>query len=1065
MRKIYSLVLMAAALLVGTNAWAKDFTSGSGSDLQDAIYAIMDGTESDPVIKLTQPVTLTDPIWIGTKNLNDPYRSITLDLNGKDITMNATNAKVTYNMFVLTHGELKVINTSATEAQLYLSGSGHINSDVIFMTGSYRASGWNDDGTAVTTSRINTRTSGWCTHLEIGERVIIKIYDNGTGINVNNCLTQTACNGFTIPDGGINYTTQLAGSNGFVFGARVDLKGHIVIEGTSCTDTPLKGKTYGIKVNGTVQSPSNIATTGFSTLTMNGNTVPYLQNYASHMGEIELGDPTHKLDTTDAPFVHIYPQASVITVNKGERSAPVYASGYAKWMIEGTCKGKTGIYISSGAVTMNNANVSSNAEVYHEAISDGGAQAAGSGVDVNSRSGSYSGEVQVTVSGDTKIEGTTGYAVEEVVNTTPTPKIDPVTQEPVTDPETGEPVMEQNTKVQEIVINGGTFEGGNKGAIAVSEETVTDEDAQVVIYGGNVNGENQVGTSGDIDDITPSGYHNTEVTNADGTTTVVISQGSEPATDTANPTTSWDFIEQHSDAINPSSYKWTKIEADEITSGVVTLDELQIISGYKEDDPSTVEHLQELTIRNNATLNVKRLIMNEYARIIVEAGGKLIVTGSQGINAPIPENIVLKSDATNKATFVISPAVTSNKQPMATVEYTPTTYMKADGTKVWQRFTSPLDKVTENPTNNAAELAPIDYVTGESLLTYASYYDGATGWVNLTKWKQLRAFRASAISNNTPEGTNVTYTFKGQLAGNVTDSIAFWNPGWNYYGNTFIAPMSTKSLLAALATARVNGIDVDGTLQMWNVNNQKYMPLNTTSTLFGEGDVEIPALHCFVVKLRSGNSADFDINYSNTVYDYAIHPENYAFSAPARLSSETSTVRINIESADGIKDAVCIVENGSFTADYDDSADAEKLMEDGLNFYISDENNNLSILASDNILGSLLTLQTTDEIDYTLSFDYVRGEVYALRDNMTNAVVLMNEGAIYNFTAQPNATLEGRFQIVSRQEMPTAVETVEETINAPKAIYTVMGQYVGETTDWNNLPAGVYVVDGVKVIK
>ena len=108
-------------------------------------------------------------------------------------------------------------------------------------------------------------------------------------------------------------------------------------------------------------------------------------------------------------------------------------------------------------------------------------------------------------------------------------------------------------------------------------------------------------------------------------------------------------------------------------------------------------------------------------------------------------------------------------------------------------------------------------------------------------------------------------------------------------------------------------------------------------------------------------------------------------------------------------------------------------------------------------------MQTTEAINYTLTFAEVRGEEYALRDNMTNTVTNIVEGATYNFYAQPNETIEGRFQIVSRQEMPTAVETVEETVNAPKAIYTIMGQYVGQ--DWNTLPAGVYVVDGVKVVK
>ena len=34
-----------------------------------------------------------------------------------------------------------------------------------------------------------------------------------------------------------------------------------------------------------------------------------------------------------------------------------------------------------------------------------------------------------------------------------------------------------------------------------------------------------------------------------------------------------------------------------------------------------------------------------------------------------------------------------------------------------------------------------------------------------------------------------------------------------------------------------------------------------------------------------------------------------------------------------------------------------------------------------------------------------------------------------------------------------------------KGIYTITGQYVGEMNVWNTLPAGIYVVNGEKLVK
>lgn len=232
---------------------------------------------------------------------------------------------------------------------------------------------------------------------------------------------------------------------------------------------------------------------------------------------------------------------------------------------------------------------------------------------------------------------------------------------------------------------------------------------------------------------------------------------------------------------------------------------------------------------------------------------------------------------------------------------------------------------------------------------------------------------------------------------------------------------------------------------------------------------QINPLEAFVIRLNAGNYALASADYATSVWDYNTMSKNdfeatHPASAPQRIAGQKNIVRITISDANGLKDNMILLGSNEYSAEYENGADAYKIMNNGLNIYAV-EDEEYAMLATNDILGTLISLTTGEEINYTLSFSNVRGEVYALRDNLTNTVVLMNEGATYNFTAQSNATLDGRFQIVSRQEMPTAVETVEENINAPKAIYTVMGQYVGETTDWNSLPAGVYVVDGVKVIK
>ena len=130
---------------------------------------------------------------------------------------------------------------------------------------------------------------------------------------------------------------------------------------------------------------------------------------------------------------------------------------------------------------------------------------------------------------------------------------------------------------------------------------------------------------------------------------------------------------------------------------------------------------------------------------------------------------------------------------------------------------------------------------------------------------------------------------------------------------------------------------------------------------------------------------------------------------------------------------------------------------------IDNQINRLSRIAAQHESYISAMLNTAEETTFKMTFTNIRGGELAIRDNVTGTVMNITPDAEYFFTAGAY-TNEERFEIVGRQEMPTEMETVESQ-QAVKAVYNVQGQYMGETTEWNALPHGVYVVDGVKMVK
>ncbi|MBO4371917.1 MAG: hypothetical protein J5826_03200, partial [Bacteroidales bacterium] len=311
MRKMYSLVLMAMMLLIGTNAWAANVTGNTRADLQQAFDDAATGT----TLVLQNDFTLDGPVWLGTANLNDAKKSIILDLNGYDVKMTTSGAN-SY-MFVLSHGELLVRNSAAKQSKIELTGTTGTNNGTQIFTvfGSYRSSRWNEAGTTASEG-INTRAEGWFSHLEIGQNVKVVAGSGilGAGISVDALFeTEGAYAKIKALGNTINYNTNLfSGNYGLAQGVRVDVYGDIEIAGKGESGSY---KAYGIKVNGLVWEPGTA-----KALNSSFADATYKSNYTAE---------AHKLDTIDVPFIYVHSTAELVTDNKSTRSTAVYSSGYS----------------------------------------------------------------------------------------------------------------------------------------------------------------------------------------------------------------------------------------------------------------------------------------------------------------------------------------------------------------------------------------------------------------------------------------------------------------------------------------------------------------------------------------------------------------------------------------------------------------------------------------------------------------------------------------------------------------------------------------------------------------
>ena len=998
MRKIYSLVLLAAALLVGTNAWAATYNVNVAT--YDELIAAVEGPTGtgEYVAGDIVNITLTGDLTYSLENYPSPYAATDAHL---------TAAK---NHISEIH-KGQVVNVNLNDH--------NITSQALFVFAVYYGK-LNLTGHGTITNTLYRYKENTKTETKVKEASVVWM----AGINQANCATDRSYLNVG-PDVTLNcpngkcgvYVNQIAsGDNGYATNTCKTYKN--VPKNWSAKTSAGKVCAYGVyaDIYGTV----------------------YGYRYGLQMsGNINEVNVPSESNTPSIPTYYVHTGATVSSGSDAE-CAGLYLGGFSRAIISGTVFGATGVYVKSGLAEVIDATIYSNSSDY-EAPKAGssGKDATGSGIVIDSNVG-YAGQIDVTISGDTKVTGNGGYAVEEKITTKN---------------------IENVSNVTGITIEGGTFEGGTQGCANFDNQTVTEaedvtDETHIDIISGNYSGSSTPEEQAQINDlIEATGGEVSMVTDPEtGKSTMVVATDPVPESEKTKPMT---LADAYAEQTAGEEHIYLTLS----TSGTSTVDANLTLEKL---DMSTGNH--HLVVNNGVTLTAGRVLLNTAATIEVMAGGNLVITGNDGIYSPNVTSLILHASDDAQARLLFNPAVTTNRHPNATVEFVSRSYRNAP-IFVKQRFGIPtigaVSSVTAIPAETAVSFEAFDYESDSwSLLGYLNSTNPSHE--TLTADKLNTPFISYlSLSNRLESATPTTIIMKGAIVGNANPDVALSRNAWIALSNSYTGDIDILQAVSAITMPGVQPAIYVNTSRGTGSYTWTSCSANDLD-IWGELPVsKLTPMQPFIVKNLTSSEVFWNLNYDDMVWTPYTNPS----AAPARtmVRTDVTAIQIDVEGQDSY-DMVRLAEAADFSADFDNGYDVYKYMNDAMNMYVSDAEK-MSNFVTNNLENTYLGFAAKAAGIYTITFNHVRGNEYALVDLATNTYVAITDGATYQFAVNDNEDNDYRFKIVGRQEMPTDVENVEKAPIKVGGIYTITGQYMGDMNEWNNLPAGLYIVNGEKRVK
>lgn len=526
--------------------------------------------------------------------------------------------------------------------------------------------------------------------------------------------------------------------------------------------------------------------------------------------------------------------------------------------------------------------------------------------------------------------------------------------------------------------------------------------------------------------------------------------------------------------VEGEGYGDNPVSSFELSNGAEkTLNNEKTYAGYVQvKDNEDTDKPTVLTVDKTLDDKDQRLIINKgldvqgESQVVVKAGAAVII-GEGGINTEKPENIVIESTEDEQAALLLDPTISVNKNPELTVRLTTNSKMLTNApTYLYQRMAIPVLEGMR-PHNEFDDEGHGGHTLFPGQSTFYSYFYkwGGHEWEPIESWGDLKPYVGYQMSNNSADG-GVIYTFTGNLIGNDDAAYEFTSKGFEFFGNSYTAPIVIKNLLDGFAE---NSPGVEATVYVYVYGDYNtWVPITSEDIEDGFAlATEIRSMDCFILNLRNGNSGTANMSYADAIWNNPrINPSVPAAGAPARAyaSSIDNSVVISVTSEGGQGDRLTLIERQTNDATFENGADASKFITDGVNIYAETPAGQLSRVATNDLEGTQITFVSNASEQFTLKFSNVNGTRYALRDNANGQIISLVDDATYNFTQAANTSVANRFEVVAVEHVVTGVESTKAN-SGVKGIYTVLGQYVGSHSQWNSLPAGVYVVDGVKMVK
>lgn len=141
--------------------------------------------------------------------------------------------------------------------------------------------------------------------------------------------------------------------------------------------------------------------------------------------------------------------------------------------------------------------------------------------------------------------------------------------------------------------------------------------------------------------------------------------------------------------------------------------------------------------------------------------------------------------------------------------------------------------------------------------------------------------------------------------------------------------------------------------------------------------------------------------------------------------------------SNGWTDNLYMIESEEYDASYENGYDATKQMSGAFNIFAVEDEDRLSVDATNSIAGTRVGVRTGEEMTYTMKFSHVNSEnPLVLWDKEARFKMLISEEVEYTFNAEPNSEITERFQIIAADipAVTTGVEDVESETKVTKFI-------------------------------